>query len=105
MPAPDLRRYRLTPKALSDLEDIWRYSANTWSPDQTDVYIDELSNRFEMIAAAPDMARERTEFTPPVRIHSHRRHLIVYTVEEEEVVVLRLLGGAQNWQAILSALD
>ncbi|SHM89717.1 type II toxin-antitoxin system RelE/ParE family toxin [Roseibium suaedae] len=105
MPAPEKQRYRLTPKALGDLEEIWRYSAETWSSDQADIYIDELSHLFETIAVSPDMARERTEFTPPVRIHPHRSHLIVYTMERDEVIILRLLGGAQNWQAILSALD
>ncbi len=28
--------YRLTPRALADLDDIWRHSAETWSVAQAD---------------------------------------------------------------------
>ena len=51
------------------------------------------------------MAREWTEFDPPVRIHVHRSHLIVYTQRDDHIVVLRVLGGRQDWQAILRALE
>ena len=61
--------YRLTPRALADLEDIWRYSAETWSAAQADQHVDALAQSFGMITALPVLARERLEFTPPVRIH------------------------------------
>ncbi|AXS40001.1 type II toxin-antitoxin system RelE/ParE family toxin [Breoghania sp. L-A4] len=93
------------PKALGDLDDIWRYTAETWSLDQADTYIDELARSFETLAATPEMARERTEFDPPVRIHSHKSHMIIYTVDDDHVMVLRVLGGQQNWQAILQAIS
>jgi toxin ParE1/3/4 len=98
-------QYRLAPRALADLDDIWRYSAETWSIDQADRYIDDLTRIFETIAAMPTLARERLEFKPPVRIHVHERHLIVYTVTENQVTILRLLGGRQDWISILKAAD
>lgn len=97
--------YRLTPKALADLDDIWRYTAETWSPDQADAYIDDLVRTFEVIAATPTLDRDRPDFSPPVRVHAHRSHLIVYTVTPDHVAILRLLGGRQNWLAILDALE
>jgi toxin ParE1/3/4 len=51
----------------------------------------------------PTLGRERTEFTPPVCIHVHKNHLIVYVVRDDAVVIIRILGGRQNWQAILQA--
>nr|WP_248304758.1 type II toxin-antitoxin system RelE/ParE family toxin [Breoghania sp. L-A4] len=84
---------------------MWRYTAETWSLDQADTYIDELARSFETLAATPEMARERTEFDPPVRIHSHKSHMIIYTVDDDHVMVLRVLGGQQNWQAILQAIS
>lgn len=97
--------YRLTPRALSDLDDIWRFSAERWSVDRADIYLDELVRTFELIASVPTLARERPEFTPPVRIHSHGSHLIVYSAEADGVVVFRLLGSRQDWAAILNAAD
>ena len=99
------REYRLAPQAIADLDDIWRFSAERWSIEQADRYIDDLTRIFETIAAMPTLARERSEFKPPVRIHVHESHLIVYTIAEEHVTILRLLGGRQDWVSILKAAD
>lgn len=101
----ELRPHRLTPQALTDLEDIWRYTAETWSIAQADNYTDELARVFETIAAFPTLARERIEFNPPVRIHTHGRHLIVYLLSADHIVVLRVLGGSQDWLSILTTVD
>lgn len=105
MSSGESARYRLAPRALADLDDIWRFSAETWSIEQADRYIDDLVRVFEMIAAMPTLARERAELTPPVRIQVHENHLIVYTTAEDHVAILRLLGGRQDWISILKAAD
>jgi toxin ParE1/3/4 len=99
------RQYRLAPRALADLDDIWRFSAEKWSIEQADRYIDDLVRIFETIATMPTLARERSEFKPPVRIHVHESHLIVYMIAEDYVQILRLLGGRQDWVPILKAAD
>lgn len=97
--------YRLLPRALDDLDDIWRFSAETWSIAQADRYIDELVRIFELIASMPTLARENHEFSPPVRIHVHENHLIVYIIATDHVAILRVLGGRQDWVSILKAAD
>jgi toxin ParE1/3/4 len=97
--------YRLSPRALADLEEIWRYSAETWSIAQADEQVDTLVRLFETIAGMPGLARERHEFSPPVRIHVHDSHLIVYGLSRGRVVILRLLGTRQDWLSILKAAD
>ncbi|MCA8927827.1 MAG: type II toxin-antitoxin system RelE/ParE family toxin, partial [Alphaproteobacteria bacterium] len=37
-----LSSYRLRPAAQADLEGIWRYTAEQWSADQADRYVDGL---------------------------------------------------------------
>jgi toxin ParE1/3/4 len=96
---------RFTPRALTDLEEIWRCAAETWSADQADRQVDALAQCFAMIAAMPGLARERPDFRPPVRIHVLGAHLVVYRLVEREVVILRLLGARQDWPAILMAAD
>jgi toxin ParE1/3/4 len=98
-------RYRLSPRALDDLEDIWRFSAETWSIPQADRYVGDLARIFDTLAVMPTLARERSEFTPPVRIHVHEKHLIVYTNAADEIVIIRLLGSQQDWVSILKAAD
>lgn len=103
--APAKARYTIVPEALGDLENIWTYGVEMWSVDQADRYLDELADAFDRIAQSPRIFRERLEFVPPVRISPHRSHLIVYTEVDGEVTILRVLGGRQDWRAILKALD
>lgn len=68
------------------------------SPDR---YVDALVRAFETLAILPSLAREQPEFVPPVRIHPHGRHLIVYTSGADHIVIVRLLGSRQDWVDIL----
>lgn len=99
------RGYRLTPKARLDLRELWLYSKKTWSRQQADTHQDGLVRVIEVLASMPTMAREHTEFTPPIRLHLTATCLIVYRVEEEGIVVLRVLGGQQDWRSLLRSLD
>ena len=38
-------------------------------------------------------------------IHTHDRHLIVYAITDNDVLILRVLGGRQDWLTILNAAD
>lgn len=105
MPANNLTDYRLSPAAQRDLEDIWLYTAQTWSMAQADRYTDIIEDTFDRLLFMPEMARERLEFDPPVRIHPSAEHLIIYRVERDHLLILRLLGAGQDWQAVLRAAD
>ena len=105
MSASDLTGYRLAPAAQNDLEGIWLYTLEQWSPQQADRYADILEDTLDRLLFMPEMARERPEFDPPVRIHPSAEHLIVYRIEGDLLVILRILGAGQNWQAILLAID
>ena len=98
-------RISLSPKAEADLEDIWVYTAERWSSQQADRYIDSLAATFDMLLAMPLIARERKELTPPVRLHPTGSYLILYRTAGADLLILRILGGRQDWQALLEALD
>ena len=75
MLASSLIAYRLTPTAQNDLEEIWLYTTQRWSMGQADRYTDILEDTFDRLLFMPEMARERSEFEPPVRIHPSAEHL------------------------------
>lgn len=83
--------YRLTPAAESDLENIWRYTYQEWGIVQAHKYIDNLMGCFQQLAESPKMCHERPEFHPPVRIHIHQHHLIVYVMDGESILIVRVL--------------
>ena len=93
--------YRLTPAAEADLTEIWLYTAENWTVAQADRYMDSLERTFDTLLSMPEIARERMEFEPPVRIHPSAQHIVIYRILEDHLAILRVLGGRQNWQAHL----
>lgn len=105
MPPSPIEGYRLTPRAGLDLEDIWVYSARTWSPGQADTYLRGLHAALADLCANPMIARERQDTVPPVRLHPYRSHLIIFMIEEDHLNVLRVAHRRQNWHALLERPD
>ena len=88
--------YKLYPAAVSDLEQIWRYSFDRWGINQAELYTDDLISAFQMLANTPSLSRERDEFSPPVRIHPHARHLIVYLQADHGIDIVRVLHESMD---------
>ena len=98
---PENSRWVIRPTAETDLSDIWHYGADTWGIEQADRYADGLFALFNLLADFPEMARERIEFTPPVRIHPSGVHLVIYRVEGEGIEIIRILHAHLNLTAYL----
>ncbi|WP_369856955.1 type II toxin-antitoxin system RelE/ParE family toxin [Candidatus Thalassolituus haligoni] len=86
-----MREALLYPQAEADLESIWRYTQSTWGTAQANRYIDEFDENFAVLADNPLICRERTEYTPTLRIYRHAHHLIVYVHTETTLEVIRIL--------------
>jgi toxin ParE1/3/4 len=98
---PENSRWVIRPAAEKDLSDIWRYGADNWGIEQADHYTDGLFALFDLLADFPEMAREHSEFTPPVRIHPSGAHLVIYCVEGQGVAIIRILHAHRNLTAYL----
>jgi len=97
--------FRLLPEAENDLESIWQYSAKNWGVDQAHAYLDGLVDIFEILSENPLMCRERTEFTPPVYIHHHARHLVVFILSEAGIDIVRVLHESIDVDAQLGEAE
>jgi len=54
--------HRLSPRASSDLDDIWNYRADESGNERiADRFIDTLTERFVMLARTPHLGRRRDE--------------------------------------------
>ncbi|MFM7333084.1 MAG: type II toxin-antitoxin system RelE/ParE family toxin [Tabrizicola sp.] len=92
----------LRPAAEADLSDIWQQGATTWGLTQAERYADGLFAVFDLLAEFPELARDRAEFTPSVRIHPSGSHLVVYRWDGQKIEVIRVLHAHQNLVAYLS---
>ncbi|MDP3737790.1 MAG: type II toxin-antitoxin system RelE/ParE family toxin [Hyphomonadaceae bacterium] len=87
-----MSRYLLSPAARADILEASRYGDATFGVAQTDLYFADLDRAMQLIAEFPTMARKRTGFRPPVRIHHHGSHYIVYTALKDHVRIVRVLS-------------
>jgi|APTNR8051073442_1049403.scaffolds.fasta_scaffold00291_33 toxin ParE1/3/4 len=92
---------RLSPEAERDLENIWLYTVAMWSIDQAENYIGDITSTFDLLSLSPLIARERIEFTPPVRVHRHQSHVIIYRVNGDFIDIVRVVHMKQNWSTLL----
>jgi toxin ParE1/3/4 len=93
----DAKPFRLKPAALRDLEGIWDFTADRWSPDQADAYVSGLYAAFERLAQSPHIVAERTEYKPPVRIYRYEAHIVVFRQESDHLAIVRIRHGHEDW--------
>ena len=96
-----MNKIHLRPLAELDLNNIWLYSFQNWGEAQADQYFDQLNKAIELLGSTPLMCRERQKFIPPVRIHHHASHLIIYVATKGSVEVIRVLHESMDIEALL----
>jgi toxin ParE1/3/4 len=90
--------YRLTRKATEDIIAIFAEGAHQFGLDQAEKSHAGLERIFMLLSDNPDLARNRLEISPPVRIYPYGSHLIIYLVEENlDVLIVRVRHGHEDW--------
>ena len=56
-----------------------------------------LQERFYFLSEFPRAARERWEVRPPLPILPYRSHIVAYRLEDEDVLVVRVLHHSVDW--------
>ena len=89
---------RIIKQALAeqDLIEIWLYTFHEWGEKQADKYLDDLDAAIKLLAEQPLIARKRTELDPPVRMHHHGHHLIVYMALDDGISIVRVLHDSMD---------
>jgi toxin ParE1/3/4 len=74
------------------------YGGQVYGLAAAEAYLAEMQSLFDLLAANPYMSRERTETGRPLRLHRFKAHHILYTVVDEDVLIVRVVGAMQDWQ-------
>ena len=91
-----------TPQADSDLDEIWYYIATkSRSVEIADRLIDSVTDRFFLLASHPNIGRARDEdLRPGLRSFPVGEYVIIYRIQDEDVLILRVLRGSRNIEAL-----
>ncbi len=88
---PHRMKIRFTTKADADIIDSYLYGFQNFGRIQAERYEQSLRHAINIIADNPRIASEREEYTLPVRLHHHAKHYIVYLIEDDGILIVRLL--------------
>ena len=99
---PGRKGWVLRPAVEADLSRIWREGASKWGVAQAEDYADGLFALFDLLVEFPEIARERAEFSPPVRIHPSGAQLVIHRQKGQRIEFVLILQGHQNLTAYLS---
>jgi len=86
------QNYCISEKAVEDLENIWVYTFEKWSPEQADRYYNLIINEIEFIARNFNTGKAMDHIRIGYRASIVKSHLIFYRMGQNNVVeVIRIL--------------
>lgn len=89
-------RVRFTHRAEIDITELYHHGVKNFGITQADRYAEALHEACAAIADFPGADRLRMEYMPPVRIRHYASHYIIYVVDSETILVIRVLHHASD---------
>ena len=92
-----MAKFYLTNKAVEDLSDIWKYTVETWSENQAEIYYSLLIDSFQEIANNPTAGKSYELVEKNILGFKSGQHIIFYRiVTKNEIEVVRILHGMMD---------
>lgn len=92
----------LSPEAIDHLGAIYDWIAAQASPQIALGYIERLETYIRGFDVASERGTLRSDIRPGLRTTGfERRVTIAFTVTDDEVIILGLYSGGQNWMELL----
>jgi toxin ParE1/3/4 len=87
----------------ADLDLIWAYVAKqSGSVDVANRVIDSITDHFFLLSRHPQLGRRRDDdLRPGLRSVSVSGYVIIYRIENEDVLILHVVHGCRDIQTLL----
>lgn len=94
--------HRVAAEAETDLDDIWFYTAKASnSIEIANRLIDSITDTFFLLAKYPHLGRRRDQdLRPALRSFPVGTYVVIYRVERDKVLILRVIRGSRNIEAL-----
>jgi toxin ParE1/3/4 len=86
----------LSRDAVADIAAIGRYSHRIWGAEQARRYSQRLTDRLISLKQKVRPGRARSDIDPSLRGLKSDRHVIYFTLDDERVLVVRILHQSMN---------
>ncbi|MGH9606380.1 MAG: type II toxin-antitoxin system RelE/ParE family toxin [Terracidiphilus sp.] len=81
----------ISAEAQADIDGIAEYTTSQWGWRQTDIYLAELEDGFDLLARNPSIGRPCDSIQPGLRRFEAGRHVAFYRVEPDGIRIVRVL--------------
>lgn len=88
----------LRPKAVSDLDSIWNYSAWTWGEELAEFYLRLLQTGFSSLASKPGGRTSCESIREKYWKLSVGRHEVFYRIHREGIEIVRVLSQRMDFK-------
>jgi len=88
--------YRLSKNAVQDVKSIYRYSLENFGGHRANEYAADMEACLSLLTDNPEMGRDFAEIREGLRRHEHQSHVIYYRKDKNDILILRILGAAQD---------
>ena len=86
------QNYRISEKAVKDLENIWIYTFEKWSSEQADRYYNLIINEIEFISNNFNSGKAMDHIRKGYRASIVKSHLIFYRMgQDNKIEIIRVL--------------
>lgn len=90
-------RFALKPRARTDLEEIWEYTADLWGPDQAEKYIRQLQEDIQTVADNPAFGHDCEVVRAGYRKFPSGSHVLFYRLAEGGIEIVRILHERMDY--------
>jgi toxin ParE1/3/4 len=90
-------RFVLTPRAQTDLDEIWDYTVARWGLDQAETYTRQLWECIRAVAARPSIGRECADLRPGYYQLSSGSHVLFYRLIADGIDIVRILHERMDY--------
>ncbi|MBB4802408.1 toxin ParE1/3/4 [Flavobacterium nitrogenifigens] len=92
-----MAKYHLTNKAVEDLADIWNYTFDEWSENQSDKYYLLLLDSCQEVAENPNLGKKYNGVAEKLLGYKSNEHILFYQIiSKEEIEIIRILYGRMD---------
>lgn len=95
------RRYRLSPRAEQDLDDIWGYTVRTWSVEQAEIYHADIISAIIALSKGDRQGRDVGDLRAGYFKYPVGHHFLFYRIGEGWLDVIRILHKQMDVEARL----
>lgn len=82
--------------AISDLEEIWLYTLESWSVEQADRYHELLFKEIEFLSRKPTSGKSISDLRAGYFSSKVKSHFIFYKFSSDELEIVRILHESMD---------